>query len=193
MCLLNLLITYKAFNIYLNNNWLFNIFPTVVVQSITTLEILDKFTESWNNLSAKYSISTSPKLHIINYCLIDYFDLTEMPLRKISDELIENMHQFMHKRLRKGYWVQDTDNSSHGWKLLHAVKHINCYNLRIKKKLVKELCLKSVYQQSQSIVLITPSLRPRPSVNLITGPIPVLVPVIVHVIVPVPVQSQKES
>ena len=95
------------------------------------VKILDNFTESWNNLSEKYSISTSPKLHIINDHLIDYFDLTEMTLRKTSDELIENMHQFMHKRLSKGYWVKNTENPSHGSKLLRAVKHINCYNLRI--------------------------------------------------------------
>ena len=34
--------------------------------------------------------------------------------------------------VRKGYWVKDAENPSHGSKLLRAVKHINCYNLRIK-------------------------------------------------------------
>ena len=61
--------------------------------------------------------------------LVDYFDLTEITLHKTSDELIENMNQLMHKHLRKGYWEKDTDNPSYDFKLLFAVKHIDCYNL----------------------------------------------------------------
>ena len=98
------------------------------------VKIIDEFTAAWNSLSLKYSISTTPKIHIIIDHLIDYFDSSEMTLRKTSDELIENMHQFMHKRLMKGYWVKDVENPSHGLLLFRAVKHINCYNLRIINK-----------------------------------------------------------
>ena len=53
-----------------------------------------------------------------------------MSLVKTADELIENMHQFVHKRmLRSGYMVKDVLNPMHGRNLFRAVLHINAYNV----------------------------------------------------------------
>jgi len=62
--------------------------------------------------------------------LIDYFDLTEMDLRKTTDEVTEAMQSYVHKRLNMGYWVKDTSNVLHGEKLYRCVLHVNSYNLR---------------------------------------------------------------
>ena len=54
--------------------------------------------------------------------------------------------------LRKGYWVKDTENPSHGVRLLHAVKHIKYYNLRM--KIVIEIYSKSILQTFAVSVLV---------------------------------------
>ena len=95
---------------------------------------INNFTLSWFNLRQKIKISTTPKIHILLHHLRDYFNITHLSLRKTTDEVIEVMHQFMHKRLSKGYWVKDISNPNHGKLLLKCVKHVNCYNLRKKRK-----------------------------------------------------------
>ena len=69
-------------------------------------EVLDKFSSSWCNLRNKFNISTTPKIHIILHHLEDYFDGTELTLKKCTDELVESMHQFVFKRMMKGYHVK---------------------------------------------------------------------------------------
>ena len=64
--------------------------------------------------------------------LCDYFDESEMTLKKVTDELVENMHQFVHKRMmQSGYKVKDVSNPNHGVKLYKAIMHVNSYNLYI--------------------------------------------------------------
>ena len=95
------------------------------------VEVLDKFSSSWQCLKDKFGISTTPKLHIILDHLEDYFNETNMTLLRTSDEVVENMHQFVFKRLMKGYNVKDISNPSHGDKLYNLVRHINTYNLDV--------------------------------------------------------------
>ena len=61
------------------------------------VEVLDKFSSSWQSLKDKFGISTTPKIHIILDHLEDYFNETNRTLLKTSDEVVENMHQFVFK------------------------------------------------------------------------------------------------
>ena len=98
-------------------------------------QVIDDFRSAWYKLTDEYDISTTPKIHIILNHLEDYFDLTDMTLRKVSDELCENMHQFLGRRLlRSLYYVKDVRNPNHGPRLCRAVKHLNSYNLCIDDK-----------------------------------------------------------
>ena len=97
---------------------------------------IDDFARACFKLKVKFHISTTPKIHILIDHLSDYFDLTNMSLRKITEEVVEQMHQYVHKRLNKGYWVKDINNPNHGILLLRAVNHINCYNLSIKRNVL---------------------------------------------------------
>ena len=64
--------------------------------------------------------------------LCDYFDDTGITLKKVTDELIESCHQYVHKRLTRGmYLVKDVTSDAHGNKLFRAIRHVNTYNLRI--------------------------------------------------------------
>ena len=49
-------------------------------------EVIDNFAKRWFKLKSKFHISTTPKLHIILDHLEDYFDETELSLKKTSDE-----------------------------------------------------------------------------------------------------------
>ena len=52
-----------------------------------------------------------------------------------STVLTRISHQYVEKRImRSGYKVKDLKNPNHGKKLEMALKHVNCYNLRIIKK-----------------------------------------------------------
>ena len=75
-----------------------------------------------------------PKLHIIIDHLDEYFSDTNLSLVKTSDQLIENMHQYVHKVMsRSMYTVKDPLNPQHGKLLFKAVKHINSMNICINK------------------------------------------------------------
>lgn len=89
-------------------------------------EVIDKFRSAWYNLTEEWDISTTPKIHILLDHLEDYFDLTNMTLIKVTDELCENMHQFVSKRLMKSfYYVKDVSNPNHGPRLFRAIMHLN--------------------------------------------------------------------
>ena len=66
-------------------------------------KIIDEFTHSWVELSAKFSVPVTPKIHIICDHLADYFLITGQTLRNVTDELTEVMHQYCHKCLMKGH------------------------------------------------------------------------------------------
>ena len=69
-------------------------------------------------------------MHIILEHLMDYLDETGLSLVKTSDELIENMHQYLHKLLLKSFYkVKDVTNPNHGKRLYRAVMHLNSYNI----------------------------------------------------------------
>ena len=96
-------------------------------------EVIDQFSSSWYALVNSSGISTTPKIHIILDHLCEYFDEMEITLVRISDELVENMHQFVESRMRlSNYKVKDITSPAYGVKLYRAVRHINSYNLRIK-------------------------------------------------------------
>ena len=96
-------------------------------------QTLDQFSDAWFILSSKFNVSTTPKIHIILDHLCDYFDEMEMTLKSVTDELTEQMHQFVEMRIVKsGYKVKDVTSIAHGRKLFRAIRHLNCFNLRIK-------------------------------------------------------------
>ena len=94
-------------------------------------EVLDKFSSSWFILTNKFNISTTPKIHIILHHLEDYFDEAELTLKQCTDELVESMHQFVYKRMMKGYNMKNIDSPKHGDMLFNLVRRINCYNLKL--------------------------------------------------------------
>ena len=97
--------------------------------SISYHKVIDNFREAWFKLIEKFPVSTPPKVHILLDHLEDYFDMTDMTLLKTSDQLIEHMHQHLHKRLIKSFYaVKDVSNPSHVSKLFRAVRHLNSYN-----------------------------------------------------------------
>ena len=96
-------------------------------------KIIDDFSLEWYKLTEQFNISTTVKIHILLDHLSDYFAETNLSLAKTSDEVIENYHQFMHKRMMMGYWVKDVTNPSHGVKLFKCVRHMNSYSLVIKR------------------------------------------------------------
>ena len=91
---------------------------------------INEFKSAYHVLVRCFNVSVSNKLHIIFDHLQDYFDGMKISLVKTSDELIENMHQFVHRRLvRSGYYVKDISNPVHGRNLYRAILHINSYNV----------------------------------------------------------------
>ena len=98
-------------------------------------QVIEKFRSTWFTLTNEFSVSTTPKIHILLDHIEDYFDETNVTLIKSTDELCENMHQFLNKRLmRSFYLIKDTSNPNQGKKLHRAVRHFNSYNLSIVKK-----------------------------------------------------------
>ena len=97
--------------------------------------VINRFANKWFILADKFQLSTPPKIHIIIDHLQDYFNATGLSLVKTSDQLIENMHQFVHKHMsRSNYYVKHVKNPHHGRLLFKAVQHLNCMNIYIKNK-----------------------------------------------------------
>ena len=95
-------------------------------------KVIDSFRSAWYNLVDEYDISTTPKIHILLDHLEDYFENCNVTLIKTSDELTENMHQVLNRRLMRSlYFVKDVLNPAHGARLFRAVQHLNSYNLHI--------------------------------------------------------------
>ena len=92
--------------------------------------VINEFKRAYEVLIVRFRVSITNKLHIVFDHLCNYYDQTRLSLRKTSDELIENMHQYVHKRMVKGgYLVKDLLNPRHGVNLYRAVLHINAYNV----------------------------------------------------------------
>ena len=89
-------------------------------------KIIDMFRMSWYKLQEKTGISTTPKIHIILDHVEDYFNDVGLTLFKVTDEMVESCHQYLHKRFMKSYFItKDLSNSSHGDRLYRAVRHHN--------------------------------------------------------------------
>ena len=59
-----------------------------------------------------------------------YFKETNKSLGYYTDQLIENMHQYVNKRFTSSnYYVKDITSDINGDKLYKGVNHINSYNL----------------------------------------------------------------
>ena len=82
-------------------------------------QIIDNFARSWYNLSSKFNLSSTPKIHILTQHLCDYFDDSDLSLVKVTDEIVESCHQFFNKKITQGYKVKDLSNPAHGV-LLHS-------------------------------------------------------------------------
>ena len=93
-------------------------------------QVIIEFKKSMEVLVIKFGVSVTHKLHIIFDHLEVYYDQTQLSLVKTSDELIESMHQYVHKRVsNSAYILKDLNNPMHGRNLYHAVLHINAYNM----------------------------------------------------------------
>ena len=93
-------------------------------------EVINQIKYAYEILVIKFNVTVSNKFHIIFHHLKEYFDKTGLSLVKTSDELIENMHQYVEKRMVKsGYKVKDILNPLHGENLLRCILHINAYNI----------------------------------------------------------------
>ena len=95
------------------------------------IEVLYKFFSSWFKLRNRFNISTTPKINIILHHMEDYFDDAELTLKQCTDELVESMHQFVYKRMMKGYNLKNIDSPKHGDMLFNYLRRINCYNLTV--------------------------------------------------------------
>ena len=103
-------------------------------------EVIHELKCAYEILVIKFNVSVSNKFHIIFHHLKDYFDKTGLSLVNTSDELIENMHQYVEKRMVKsGYKVKDILNPLHGKNLLRCILHINAYNIVFDNESV-EIC-----------------------------------------------------
>jgi hypothetical protein len=117
----NVLVNLKSMHTLCNSEYL----------SLNYQEVLDKFSSSWYKLQEKYKISTTPKIHIILHNLEDYFDETELTLLKITDELVESMHQYVFSCMMKGYNVKYITSPKHSEMLFKLIRWINSYNLKV--------------------------------------------------------------
>ena len=60
--------------------------------------VINSFSNAWYRLSDKFSISTTPKIHVIIDHLEDYFKESNLSLMKTSDHLIEHIHHYTQAR-----------------------------------------------------------------------------------------------
>ena len=93
-------------------------------------KLIDSYVTSYSNLHQVFGVSKTPNFHVIEAHLKYYIDSTKKYLGFYSDSLIELMHQYLDKLMRKSnYHVKDVESEIHGVKLLKAIKHLNMYNL----------------------------------------------------------------
>ena len=93
-------------------------------------ESLEYLEECIMFLHGKYSLSITPKLHILMDHVGDYIDITGKPLGYVSDQIIEKCHQIVNSRFQKSnYYVKALDNDTHGENLLKGILHVNTYNI----------------------------------------------------------------
>ena len=91
-------------------------------------ESLASFEENILFLHGKYSLSITPKLHILMDHVGDYIEMTGKPLGYISDQTVEKCHQLVNSRFEKSnYYVKCLESDIHGENLLKGIKHMNTY------------------------------------------------------------------
>ena len=97
--------------------------------------VIYRFRTAWYALIVKYHIvSTTPNIHIFLDHLADYFDLANVSLSKVTDELCESKHQFFARRLiRRMQYVKDVFYPNHRAGAFIAVLHHNSYCIIISK------------------------------------------------------------
>ena len=118
----DVLIKLRNLDILCNRGFLPSNFPKVI----------DKFSSAWRSLTSSFLITKTLKIHILCTHLADYFHETGLTLLKTTDQLIENMHQYLHKRLIKSlYYVKDIENVTYGNLLYRAILYVSSYNLPI--------------------------------------------------------------
>ena len=86
-------------------------------------ESLASFEENILFLHGKYSLSITPKLHILMDHVGDYIEMTGKPLGYISDQTVEKCHQLVNSRFEKSnYYVKCLESDIHGENLLKGIK-----------------------------------------------------------------------
>ena len=83
-----------------------------------------------HNLLAKYKVSLTNKIHIINDHFDFYIKRNNKSIGFYSEEGIESAHAAMNKRLtRSNYWVKDIYTEKHGEIIYKCIMHLNSYNI----------------------------------------------------------------
>ena len=67
--------------------------------------VIDEFRAAWLTVSDNFWVSTTPKIHILNDNLKDYFNVTYVTLIKCTDQLTEHMHQFLNIVWMESYYL----------------------------------------------------------------------------------------
>ena len=93
-------------------------------------QLIDSYVSSYSFLHEEFSVSKTPKFHVIEAHLKYFIQTTKKSLGFYSDSLIESMHQYLDRLMCKSnYHVKNVESEVQGEKLLKAVKHLNLYNL----------------------------------------------------------------
>ena len=86
-------------------------------------QVIKQFSESFNILHKQFGVTITPKVHIIQDHLIDFFKLNGgVSLKVTTEQLDEACHHFVKKRLNEcNYFVKDVGSYKHGEDLLSGM------------------------------------------------------------------------
>ena len=91
-------------------------------------DVINRFKVSFENLSEKFGVSESIKLHMIFTHVPQFIEMTGKPLGEFSEQELENSHSaFDHIWAR--YKVKDTTNPTYTSNYLRAVLNFNANNI----------------------------------------------------------------
>lgn len=93
-------------------------------------QALQIFREKWLQMHKNLGVTIPNKIHVITDHFEEYIIMTNKPIGRISDEVVEAAHAAMNKRLKNSnYVVKDITDPKHGENLDRCIKHFNAYNI----------------------------------------------------------------
>ena len=95
-------------------------------------DIIKRFSSNWIRLKKEFHVPITNKVHIIVSHLEDYLNLTNRPLGKCSDQVIERIHQELHQRFTySNYLMKDLTHPNFLVKFEKGLMHFNAYNVNM--------------------------------------------------------------